>query len=61
MKTEYLETCINQLDGMIATFQQAVVIGGRSQKERDACELLKQARLKIVEELERRGARGWRL
>lgn len=61
MKTNYLEQCLSQLDGMIATFQQAVVIGGRSRKESEACELLKQARLKIVEELEQRGEGEWRL
>jgi hypothetical protein len=49
---ETIETMIQQLSEMIATLQQATVIGGRSQKEREACELLKDARLKLIEELE---------
>ena len=48
---ETIETMIQQLSEMIATLQQATVIGGRLQKEREACELLKDARLKLIEEL----------
>src|SRR5258708_10600785 len=44
MKTATLEKFIGQLDGMIAALQQAVVLGGRTKKEREACELLKDAR-----------------
>ena len=54
MKTETLEKFIGQLDGMIAAITQAVVLGGRTKKEREACELLKDARLKLIEELESR-------
>lgn len=49
---ETIETMIQQLSEMIATLQQATVIGGCSQKEREACELLKDASLKLIEELE---------
>ncbi len=52
MKRDYLEKCIGQLDGMIATIQQAVVIGGRSERESEACDLLKDARLKLLEEID---------
>src|SRR5258708_4043149 len=52
MKKETLEKWLNQLEGMIATLDQAVVIGGRTQKEAQACELLKDARLKFVEVIE---------
>jgi hypothetical protein len=54
MKKETIETFVRQLDGMITALQQAVVIGGRTQKEGEACELLKDARLKLVEDLETR-------
>jgi hypothetical protein len=49
---ETIETMIQQLSEMIATLQQATVIGERPQKELAACELLKDARLKLIEELE---------
>lgn len=52
MNRAYIERCIHTLDGMIATFEQAVVIGGRTLAESQVCELLKEARLKLVEELE---------
>jgi hypothetical protein len=52
MKQETLEILIYRLDAIIATLEQAVVIGGRSKKEREATELLTLARLKLVEELE---------
>jgi len=55
MEKAYLEHCIAQLDAMIATFEQAVIFGKRSKRERKACELLKDARLKMIEELEHRG------
>ncbi len=54
MKTETLKTFVGQLDGMIAAITQAVVLGGRTRKEREACDLLKDARLKLIEELESR-------
>jgi hypothetical protein len=53
MKKETLEQWIRQLDGMIAALQQAVVIGGRSDNEREACEHLKDVRLALWEEIER--------
>ncbi len=40
MKQETLEILIYRLDAIIATLEQAVVIGGRSEKEREATELL---------------------
>jgi len=55
VKQETIEQFILKLDGMIAALQQALVIGGRSRREREACELLKDARLKLLEELEARG------
>lgn len=45
MKKAYLEQCIRTLSGMIVT-------GGRTNTERDACELLKDARLKMTEAYE---------
>lgn len=54
MKKETIEQFIWQLDGMIAALQQAVVIGGRTQEESEACELLKDARLKLVEAIEKK-------
>ena len=52
MKQETLEILIYRLDAIIATLEQAVVIGGRSKKEREATELLIDARLKLAEALE---------
>ena len=54
MKRETIVKYIHELGAMIATFQQATVIDGRSQKESEACELLKDARLKLIEDLEQR-------
>lgn len=59
MKKEVIETFIGQLDGMIAAFGQAVVIGGRNDKETEAYELLKDARLKLVEDMEARYGDDW--
>lgn len=56
MKQTYLEQYIHQLDAMIATFQQAAVIGGRTERESKVLELLKDARLTLVEELEAQSA-----
>lgn len=62
MKSGYIEQIIYKLDAMIATFNQSVVVGPKpTDKERKAVELLKDARLKLVEELEARGAEGWKL
>jgi hypothetical protein len=58
MKKETIEKFIGQLDGMIAAFEQAVVFG-RNAKEREACELLKDARLKLVEDMEQRYGNNW--
>jgi hypothetical protein len=52
MNRAYIERCIHGLAAMIATFEQAIVIGGRTVAEGQACDLLKDARLKLVEELE---------
>ena len=52
MNRAYIERCIHDLAAMIATFEQAIVIGGRTVAEGQACDLLKDARLKLVEELE---------
>jgi len=52
VKQETLEILIYRLDAIIATLEQAVVIGGRSEKEREATELLIDARLKLAEALE---------
>ncbi len=59
MKKEAIEKFIGQLDGMIAAFGQAVVIGGRNKKETEAYELLKDARLKLVEDMEQRYGDNW--
>lgn len=59
MRKEVIEKVIGQLDGMIAVFGQAVVIGGRNTKESEACELLKDARLKLVEDMEARYGDDW--
>jgi hypothetical protein len=59
MKKETIEKVIGQLDGMIAAFGQAVVIGGRNKKETEAYELLKDARLKLVEDMEQRYGDNW--
>ncbi len=48
MKRETIEKYIHERGAMIATFQQATVIDGRSQKESEVCELLKDARLKLI-------------
>ena len=58
MQKETIEKFIRQLDGMIAALEQAVVIGGRSQKEGEACDLLKDARLKLVEDIRRQRSSG---
>ena len=49
MERETLEEFIRQLDNMIATFMQTVVIGAHSVKEAEACELLKDARRKLID------------
>jgi hypothetical protein len=54
VKRETIDQFIGTLDEMIAALQQAVVIGGRSHKESEACELLKDARLKLIEDMEAR-------
>ncbi len=54
MKSETLGQFILTLDGMIAAMRQTIVLGGRTAKEREACGLLVDARLKLVEELESR-------
>jgi hypothetical protein len=59
MRKETIEKVIGQLDGMIAAFGQAVVIGGRNKKETEAYELLKDARLKLVEDMEQRYGDNW--
>ncbi len=53
MRRETLEQFVTKLDGMIAAIDQALVLGTRTAKEREACELLKDARLKLIEALER--------
>jgi hypothetical protein len=52
MNRAYIERCIHDLAGMIASFQQAAMNGGRTVAEGEVLELLKDARLKLVEELE---------
>ena len=59
MSKETIEKFIGQLDGMIAAFGQAVVIGGRNKKETEGYELLKEARLKLVEDMEARYGNDW--
>ena len=56
MEQAYLEKCIHELDAMIVTFRQAAVIGGHTERERQVCELLKDARLTLTEELEAQSA-----
>lgn len=60
MRRDYLEKCVQELSAMIATFQQAAVLGGRTKKEGKACELLKDARLAIIEALEEQGDASWK-
>ena len=59
MRKETIEKFIGQLDGMIAAFGQAVVLGGRTVKEDQAYELLKDARLRLVEDMETRYGDDW--
>lgn len=59
MKKETIEKFIGQLDGMIAAFGQAVVIGGRNAKEDQAYDLLTAARLRLVEDMESRYGDDW--
>ncbi len=54
MKREHVEQFVGKLDGMIAALQQAVVLGGRTKEEGEACELLIDARLKLIEALEKK-------
>lgn len=54
MERQHLQRLLAKLDGMIATLDQAIVLGGRTQKEREAYELLKDARFKLLEDLEAR-------
>ena len=49
MERETLEEFIRQLDDMIATFMQTVVIGAHSAREAEACELLRDARRKLID------------
>jgi hypothetical protein len=49
MERETLEEFIRQLDDMIATFMQTVVIGAHSAREAEVCELLKDARRKLID------------
>lgn len=60
MKKDTIETIIGQLDGMISVFDQAIVLGGRNKKEWEARELLAQARLKLVEDMEARYGDNWK-
>jgi hypothetical protein len=53
MKTEPLNDFIHTLDAMIAALDAGIVFG-RTAKEREACELLKDARIKLIEEVEAR-------
>jgi hypothetical protein len=52
MKKSTIEQFITKLDNMIATIQQAIVLGDINEKEREACELLKNARLNLIEDFE---------
>jgi cyclopropane fatty-acyl-phospholipid synthase-like methyltransferase len=54
IKNETLQQWMLQLDGMIGALKQAVVIGGRTPKERELQEHLQDARLAMIEELESR-------
>ncbi len=56
MKREETEQIIAKIDALIATLQQAVVIGGRTRKERQATELLLEARMKLIEQYLSRAA-----
>lgn len=52
MKRAYIEKFIGQLDGMIGAIDQALALGLRTKKEQQAAELLRDARLKLIEDLE---------
>jgi hypothetical protein len=54
MNSEIIKQFVRQLDGIIAALDQAVVIGGRSTREGEACDRLKDARLNLIEEIESR-------
>ncbi len=49
---------IERLNAMIATFEQAAIMGGLTRKEREAVELLKDARLKLIEATEEAAQEG---
>jgi hypothetical protein len=59
MQKPIIEKLIGQLDGMIETFDHALVTG-RTQRETQASELLKEARLKLVEDMDARYKNNWR-
>jgi len=56
IEQEIIRRLIAKLNGMIAIFDQAIVLGGRTRLEREAGELLKDARLKLIQEVESRPA-----
>jgi len=53
MEQEYIERMANQIDVMVATITQDAILHSSTPKLNEARELLKDARLKLVEEYER--------
>jgi hypothetical protein len=51
MKKETIEALIAKLDKIIALFEQTIALSWRIEEEHKACELLKDARLRLVEAL----------
>lgn len=54
MNSTVIETYIQTLDGMVIAMQQSASAYGRTKLEREVCDLLREARGKLREELERR-------
>ncbi len=52
MDTDQLVRMIDQLTGMIAILSYVTLLGGRPHQEGEACDLLVEARRKLMEELD---------
>ena len=60
IRVETLKRFVSALDGMIASMGQQQILYGLSPKEREALDKLKDARLRMVEELDV-AQPGWKL
>lgn len=54
MKNQHLEKSILEMEGIITTLDHAIANDEYTSREAWACQLLKDARLKLIEELEER-------